>query len=113
MSSNKLLISNTGYVVQTNENMVLRQKVSDEGPWLNLFSFHSALFTSQLFFSSEQVCSWLLSDSAEVEQMLTCKSSPLDLTPFIQQKQRRQIVEGGISFLETLLKWKQSCSSFF
>lgn len=45
--------------------------------------------------------------------MLTCKSSPLNLTPLTRQKQRRQIVEGATFFLETLLKWKQSCSSFF
>lgn len=88
--------------------MVLRQKASDEGPWLNLFSFHSALFTSQLFYSSEQVCSWLLSDSAEVEQMLTCKSSPLNLTPLMQQKQmsdcgRSSLFLGNPTEMETEL----------
>lgn len=88
--------------------MVLRQKVSDEGPWLNLFSFHSALFTNQLFFSSEQVCSWLLSGSAEVDQMLTCKSSLLNLTPLILQKQtsdcgRSNLFLGNPTEMETEL----------
>lgn len=92
--------------------MVLRQRVSDEGPWLNLFSFHSALLTSQLFLRLGLLVA-VLSDSAEVDQILTHRSSPPNLPALTQQKQRRQIVEGAISFLETLPKWKQSCSSFF